>query len=92
MNGKFYYIIKYKHTFLQSQELLFDSPHEPVVDVQPNILALVVLRDGNAAATGLQLVHLEDSEGVDLHLETGVDHTSDFVLPGKNNNIFYSIN
>jgi hypothetical protein len=58
-----------EQTFLQSQELLFDSPHEPVVHVELHVLPLVVFSHGDLLPIRLQLMHLEYAEAVIFYAE-----------------------
>lgn len=67
-------------TFLKRQELLLDSPHEPIVHIKLYVLPLVILVDGNLLAVQLQLVDLEDAEAVVFHAERRLDDIRDVVF------------
>lgn len=68
---------------LQRQELGLDAPQEAPVDVEPHVLLLGVLGDGDALAVGLELVLDDLPVGVVLHAEGVVQHTCDVVVPGE---------
>ena len=68
---------------LQSQELSLDASQEAPVDVEPNILFLGVLGDGDALTIGLELVLDDFSVGVVFYTEGVVQDTCDVVVPEK---------
>lgn len=68
---------------LQSQELSLDASQEAPVDVEPNVLFLGVLGDGDALTIGLELVLDDFSVGVVFYTEGVVQDTCDVVVPEK---------
>lgn len=68
---------------LQSQELGLDASQEAPVDVEPNVLFLGVLGDGDALTIGLELVLDDFSVGVVFYTEGVVQDTCDVVVPEK---------
>lgn len=65
---------------LEGEELLLDAAHEPVVDVQTNVLPLIVLRDWNGGAARFKFVHLDNAKAVVLDREGGVQDSVDVVF------------
>lgn len=68
---------------LQSQELGLDASQEAPVDVEPYVLFLGVLGDGDALTIGLELVLDDFSVGVVFYTEGVVQDTCDVVVPEK---------
>lgn len=68
---------------LQSQELGLDASQEAPVDVEPHVLFLGVLADGDALTVGLELMLDDLSVGVVLHAEGVVQHTCDVIVAGE---------
>lgn len=66
---------------LQGQELGLDASQEAPVDVEPHVLFLGVLGDGDALTVGLELVLDDLSVGVVFYAEGVVQHTCDVVVP-----------
>ena len=56
----------------------------------PDVFAFVVFVDGNVAAVGLQVVHLNSSVGVVFHRECRVDHPARVVLPATSQSTIQS--
>lgn len=66
---------------LQSQELGLDASQETPVDVEPDVLLLGVLGDGDALTIGLELVLDDLSVGIVFHTEGVVQHTCNVIVP-----------
>lgn len=66
---------------LQGQELGLDASQETPVDVEPDVLLLGVLGDGDALTVGLELMLDDLSVGVVFYTEGVVQHTCDVVVP-----------
>lgn len=70
-------------TLLQSQELGLNASQETPIDVEPNILFLGVLGDGDALTIGLELMLDDLSISIVFNTESVVQHTCDVVVPEK---------
>ena len=66
---------------LQSQELGLYASQETPVDVEPHVLLLGVLGDGDALTVGLELMLDDLSISIVFHAEGVVQHTCDVVVP-----------
>lgn len=66
---------------LQSQELGLYSSQETPVDVEPDVLFLGVLGDGDALTVGLELMLDDLSIGIVFYAEGVVQHTCDVIVP-----------
>lgn len=66
---------------LQSQELGLDASQKTPVDVEPDVLLLGVLGDGDALTVGLELVLDDLSISIVFYTEGVVQHTCDVIIP-----------
>lgn len=66
---------------LQSQELGLYASQKAPVDVEPDVLFLGVLGDGDALTVGLELMLDDLSIGVVFYAEGVVQHTCDVIVP-----------